>query len=353
MTFRGDIEDKRVNVLIDTGSFVTLMGKDVADEIGLPLLETGLKEIVGINNISKPVLGTVMFELKVGINILPLKCYVVENIKYNIVLGRDMLNKMMVMMDLSTNKIIFRKNISSEDGEPMGAMHCFVAQDTLLKPNSITMVPIESEGEQGDGYLQGNEELLQKGIIILQDSNVREKHVIVHNIGKDKVTLRRNYKVGSMQSTSLTVDSTFESDKTKTVHRMKLVPKEAPTSIQISQEEFEELVEESDNEALKGLEEVTDEENEEEVHTGRKQVNWVGPKVPMFKFFPFLLALLSLIGPTAATGIAPNLQFAASTLLQFAASALCPTFPLGITGVEAASGLNLSEMFWWYSWKPP
>ena len=269
----------------------------MADETGLPLLETGLKEIVGINNISKPVLGTVMFELKVGFNILPLKSYVVENMKYDVILGRDMLNKVMVMMDLSSNKLILRKNILSEDGESMGVTHSFFAQDTLLEPNSITMVPIESEGEQGDGYLQGNEELLQKGIIILQDSNVREKHVIVHNIGKDKVTLRRNYKVGSMQSTSLTVDSTFESDKTKTVHRMKLVPKETAVDNQIVQEE---LVEESNNEAFKGLEEVTDEEvtdeeDEEEVHTGRKQVNWVGPRVPIFRSWPFLLTLLTLL----------------------------------------------------------
>ena len=103
-----------------------------------------------------------------------------------------------------------------------------------------------------------------------------------------------------MQSTSLAVDSTFESDKTKTVHRMKLVPKETAVDNQIVQEE---LVEESDNEAFEGFEEVTDEENEEEVHTGRKQVNWVGPRVPIFRFWPFLLTLLTLLGPITCAGI--------------------------------------------------
>ena len=48
MTFTGEIEDKELEILVDTGSFVTLMGKKVADEAGLTLTETNLKEIVGI-----------------------------------------------------------------------------------------------------------------------------------------------------------------------------------------------------------------------------------------------------------------------------------------------------------------
>ena len=113
-----------------------------------------------------------------------------------------------------------------------------------------------------------------------------------------------------MQSTSLAVDSTFESGKTQTVHadRSQAQAQVSDQISQVSDQIAQESLDGSDDEAFKGLEEVTDEEitdeeNEEEVHTGRKQVNWVGPRVPIFRFWPFLLTLLTLLGPITCAGI--------------------------------------------------
>ena len=122
-----------------------------------------------------------------------------------------------------------------------------------------------------------------------------------------------------MQSTSLAVDSTFGSGKTQTVHadgsqaQAQVSDQISQVSDQISQvsdqisqvsdQIAQESLDESDDEAFEGFEEVTDEENKEEVQTGRKQVNWVGPRVPIFRFWPFLLTLLTLLGPITCAGI--------------------------------------------------
>ena len=48
--------------------------------------------MLGIENATKPILGAVLMEIKDGNNILILKCFVVDNMNYHIVLGRDMLD---------------------------------------------------------------------------------------------------------------------------------------------------------------------------------------------------------------------------------------------------------------------
>ena len=56
-------------------------------------------------------------EIKVGRNMLFLKCLVLDNMKYHMVLGRDMLDHWMTGMDHTQNAIFFRKNESKEDIE--------------------------------------------------------------------------------------------------------------------------------------------------------------------------------------------------------------------------------------------
>ena len=78
MTFRGKVQSKNINILIDTGSFITIIDKKVLKGLSnIRKASTSLKYIYGIENVPKPVLGAVMVEIKVEGNILLLKCLVI------------------------------------------------------------------------------------------------------------------------------------------------------------------------------------------------------------------------------------------------------------------------------------
>ena len=83
MTFTAFFENERTTVLIDTGSFVTLIdSRLVADLSEVRPVETPLKYIEGISGLKKNVEGAVITEIKVREHKLPLKCHVVHNMPY-------------------------------------------------------------------------------------------------------------------------------------------------------------------------------------------------------------------------------------------------------------------------------
>ena len=75
---------------------------------------TSLKQIVGIGNVPKPVLGAVLLEIKVNGNILLLKCLVIDDMNYSVVLGRDMINCQVAGIDDIRNMIFFKKGVTEE-----------------------------------------------------------------------------------------------------------------------------------------------------------------------------------------------------------------------------------------------
>ena len=78
-------------------------------------IETSLQEVVGIGNVTKAVLGAIIIEVVVGENKLPLKCHIVENMKYPMVLGRDMMDCVMIAIDHNDNRIYFKKSLHERD----------------------------------------------------------------------------------------------------------------------------------------------------------------------------------------------------------------------------------------------
>ena len=86
-----------IGILIDTGSFVTLISKQtLAGLKNVKNVKTSVKEILGIGNVAKPVLGAVLIEIGVDGNTLLLKCLIIDNMKFSVVLGRDMLDYLMI-----------------------------------------------------------------------------------------------------------------------------------------------------------------------------------------------------------------------------------------------------------------
>ena len=88
MTFEALLGERRTKVLIDTGSFVTLIDKRLlAGLADAKKVDTTLKLIEGIGGLTKEIEGATIIKIKVGKQEIPLKCHIVHNLTFPIVLG--------------------------------------------------------------------------------------------------------------------------------------------------------------------------------------------------------------------------------------------------------------------------
>jgi len=60
---------------------------------------------------TKEIEGATIIKIKVGKQEVPLKCHIVHNLTFPIVLGRDMMNVTMIAMDYIGSRIYFKKKI--------------------------------------------------------------------------------------------------------------------------------------------------------------------------------------------------------------------------------------------------
>ena len=82
---------------------------------------------------------------------------IIDNMKYPIVLGRDMLDDWMIGMDHTQNTILFlKKDIEKESG---GVTDCFLTRNIVLDANSVSQVDFDMEADVKGGILIGSSEL--------------------------------------------------------------------------------------------------------------------------------------------------------------------------------------------------
>ena len=126
---------------------------------------TSLKQIVRIGNVPKPVLGAVLLEIKVNGNILLLKCHVIDDRNYSVVLGRDMINCQVAGIDNIRNMILFRKGVTEEvESDLNRAADCFLTRDTMLQPNSVTQLDFETRLDSEGGEIMGAKDQEKNGV---------------------------------------------------------------------------------------------------------------------------------------------------------------------------------------------
>ena len=124
-----------------------------------------------------------MVEVKVEGNILLLKCLVVEDSNYDIILGRDMMKCQVTGIDLMQDKIFFRKGVTVEEVENRQntASECFSTRTTMLEPNSITQIDFVTKLDREEGEIRGNKELEKQGLVVLNSSIIdNEKYLIIY-----------------------------------------------------------------------------------------------------------------------------------------------------------------------------
>ena len=254
MILSGEVQSVPLEILIDTGSFVTILNGQVLRRLeDMEVTSSSLKEIVGIGNMPMKVTGSTEVVVKLQENYLPLKCHIIDSMKYDLVLGRDMLDVVMLGIDHTEGQIFF-KDWADISTSYVGTSQCLLATDYLFEPNSITAVEATVGCCQaGEGMILGNKDLVCKGLIVMratkQVQNGTTITCFVHNISTRKVKLGRNARIASIEPVQSVMASVWTIGKPEEVVQEDALlehPREELSEKLTTQEEITTLIQHMD-----------------------------------------------------------------------------------------------------------
>lgn len=153
------IEGKKVNMLVDTGSEVTIISEDLVQEIKEinqgKIIELPVKgvELIGATGVrSKRVTKQVLMEVKVGNEGMNIAFLVVKGLNTGVILGRDTIQLEGMVIDFRKNELRFLGNL--------GEVSVPLKKVGLRKMRSIKMIMQESEEEKIPGETRESTDLL-------------------------------------------------------------------------------------------------------------------------------------------------------------------------------------------------
>ena len=204
MTIDLQVGGEVVKALIDTGSSLTLVSEKLIERLTNVTTEsTSLKEVVGICNLPKKILGRVNLEMGVDDAAeVKVECYILENMTQDIILGRDFLGKNVNCINISNAKLCIKKK------QIRKLLNCMVTDDHVLMPHSMVCVEATvDDGWTGHGVLAEESNMLNRGILIEKIPGKIENDGKVqcnaYNITGKRVYLKRKETLGFLKVINL------------------------------------------------------------------------------------------------------------------------------------------------------
>lgn len=157
----GTIENTGVQVLLDTGATVTLIGADTIRRIGM---ETEIElwnkgPVRAANGNSLQVMGTIRLELKIGPAVIICKAVVVQDLSRDMILGKDVLKLTRARLDMEHDTVTFAGCPPLPFGEAVGEaaqvdveyIVC-ATEDYTIPPRSEAIIGAETV-QKGDAAI--------------------------------------------------------------------------------------------------------------------------------------------------------------------------------------------------------
>ena len=148
--------------------------------------------------------------------------------KFPIVLGRDMMDVVMIAMDHRENRIYFKKNIPIKEIEDAGTATSMLTKDVILEPNTLNKVEVQLDSDLVvEGNLFTSAEATQKGLWLahtkLPDNNI----FLIHNMNETEVKLEKDMVIAQISpvNKALSCWSIFDPDSTDDEEEHMGVPK--------------------------------------------------------------------------------------------------------------------------------
>ena len=203
MMLTGKIQGMEVKILIDTGSSVTILNDKIFQKLDdKKLAKADLKEIIGIAEAKREIMGTTEICIKCGENELNIRCYVIKNFRYDMVLGLDMLDGILEGIDHRKGIILFKNRQKIEEEKSTGTIECKSTRDYVMKPHSTNIIEIATELPfPAECNVVGNSQCLKKGVLLQRNSkavNGKEPwENLAQNISGDQVKISKGQNVAT------------------------------------------------------------------------------------------------------------------------------------------------------------
>ena len=244
MLMTGKIEEERVEVLIDTGSFVTILNNNIFSKLkSAEKITSHLADIRGLGGVSKEIIGATNIRTYFGEHFLDLTCHIVEDMKFDVILGRDTLDKRVHSINIGESTITFKSQQEIDGAELENDISGRLAKHYVLEPHSVTEVEIQGLQENGGCQITGRKELIKQGLLVPQTRRSREKNstltCLLHNITPKRIILDKNQEVATVRPityTSAEVWTVEESaDTTEILRHSKALAEEITTKKEITE----------------------------------------------------------------------------------------------------------------------
>ena len=181
------------------------------------LAKADLAEIIGIADAKKEILGTTEVCVNCGARELNLRCYVIKNFRYDVVLGLDMLDDILEGIDHRNGVITFKNGQNIERQKFIGAVECKATKDYTIKPHSMEIIEISTELPfAAECNVAGNSQWLKKGVVLQRNNKAvygREPwESLVQNISEEQVKICKGQNLATAQWTNNMVASAWSTD---------------------------------------------------------------------------------------------------------------------------------------------
>ena len=184
-----------IKAIIDTGSSLSLIDKELVDEHQLPTRKTTGMKVRLLNNAKEELDETVKVEIFLGDKIYRHKFYVYENLKFKILLGIDFCraSKTELRFDHGKHEGTLAEQITNGKKSEIR-----VEEEVEIKGKSLAKVKCSANVETEVSFFKPDKKLLEDFQLIMHETliNSNDLTIFVYNPNEHDAILFKNMKIG-------------------------------------------------------------------------------------------------------------------------------------------------------------
>ena len=169
MTTKGKVCGEECQILIDTGSDISLISAAFGQKLGNRIRKESstFQEIQTVNGDYARITGKTRVNLRLGTHSWKIEAHIIEGIVFDLVLGRDELEKQFKGMDFLKHTLVLKDRphqaaVRSISEGNLGREIGILVEELDLEPNKSVKTKIEiKEGHGGKMELRGLQNLLK------------------------------------------------------------------------------------------------------------------------------------------------------------------------------------------------
>ena len=211
MIIKGKIEGNHCELLLDTGSEVSLIDSRLARKISTkPIEQTEIEEVLGVSNSTNKIQGQIKPTITFGANKLHVRLLIMDNLSSGIILGRDELSKWLENIDyvkgvitVTNHKPVTAVIHTEQPTEQEKIITNRVANDTVIPAMGSVQLELECDIDNAKVEVRGRDILAKQGAIVALKRGDIENNMItcdVFNINKEPVLLAKGLEACTLKT---------------------------------------------------------------------------------------------------------------------------------------------------------